>query len=197
MQERENKQRVLSRAREAYFPTAYISIPSCVILLSIILVLFISCFCKECTVLESTDPFHDCRNLLNMVSKIRHCRQVCSLCLTDVLHVLSGNVYLQPAFVTTSSHLAPVVHQLLTSNILRSPCAYVIFYKRVTYIKISYFSNTYYNSSRDSVVVIATGYGLDDRGVGVRVPVESRIFSSPRRPDRLWGSPNWGLFPWR
>jgi hypothetical protein len=44
--------------------------------------------------------------------------------------------------------------------------------------------------SRDSVVGIATGYGLDDRGVGVRFPVESRIFSSPRRPDRLWGPPN-------
>jgi hypothetical protein len=41
--------------------------------------------------------------------------------------------------------------------------------------------------SRDSVVGIATGYRLDDRGVGVRVPVGSRIFSSPRRPDRLWG----------
>jgi hypothetical protein len=34
---------------------------------------------------------------------------------------------------------------------------------------------------------IATGYGLDDRGVGVRVLEESRIFSSPRRPDWLWG----------
>jgi hypothetical protein len=31
--------------------------------------------------------------------------------------------------------------------------------------------------SRDSVVGTATGYGLDDRGVGVRVPVRSRIFS--------------------
>jgi hypothetical protein len=39
--------------------------------------------------------------------------------------------------------------------------------------------------SRDSVVGIATVYGLDDRGVEVRVPVESRIFSSLRRPDRL------------
>jgi hypothetical protein len=29
--------------------------------------------------------------------------------------------------------------------------------------------------SQDSVVGIATGYGLDDRGVGVRVPVGSRI----------------------
>jgi hypothetical protein len=44
--------------------------------------------------------------------------------------------------------------------------------------------------SRDSAVGIATGYGLDDRGVGVRVLVRSRIFSSPRRPDRLWGQPN-------
>jgi hypothetical protein len=39
--------------------------------------------------------------------------------------------------------------------------------------------------SRDSVVGIATSYGLDDREVGVRVPVGSRIFSSPNRPDRL------------
>jgi hypothetical protein len=37
---------------------------------------------------------------------------------------------------------------------------------------------------------IATGYGLDDRGVGVGVPVGSRILSSPRRPDRLWGPPS-------
>jgi hypothetical protein len=36
---------------------------------------------------------------------------------------------------------------------------------------------------RDSAVGIATGYGLDDRGAGFRVPVGSRIFSSPRRPD--------------
>jgi hypothetical protein len=63
--------------------------------------------------------------------------------------------------------------------------------------------------SRDSIVGIATGYGVDDRGVGVRVPVESRIFSSLRRPDRFWGPSNllsngyralflWGVKrPWR
>jgi hypothetical protein len=41
--------------------------------------------------------------------------------------------------------------------------------------------------SRDSIVCIASNYGLDDRGVRVRVPVGSRFFSSPRRTDRLWG----------
>jgi hypothetical protein len=44
--------------------------------------------------------------------------------------------------------------------------------------------------SRGSVVGIAIGYGLDDIGVGVRVPVGSRVFSSPRCPDRLWGPPS-------
>jgi hypothetical protein len=34
----------------------------------------------------------------------------------------------------------------------------------------------FHNWSRDSVVGIATDYGLDDGGVGVRVPVGSRIF---------------------
>jgi hypothetical protein len=42
----------------------------------------------------------------------------------------------------------------------------------------------------DSSVSIATGYRLDDRGVEVRVPEGSRIFSSPRRRDWLWGTPN-------
>jgi hypothetical protein len=45
-------------------------------------------------------------------------------------------------------------------------------------------------ASTDGVVGIPTGYGLDDGGVGVRVPVGSKIFSSPRRPDRLWGLPS-------
>jgi hypothetical protein len=43
---------------------------------------------------------------------------------------------------------------------------------------------------RDSVLGIVNGYKMDGRGVGVRVPVWSRIFSSPCCQDRLWGSPN-------
>jgi hypothetical protein len=41
----------------------------------------------------------------------------------------------------------------------------------------------------DIIVGKATGYRLDDWGVGVRVPVGSRIFS-PHRPDQVWGPPN-------
>jgi hypothetical protein len=66
---------------------------------------------------------------------------------------------------------------------------------------INYIELNKETMSRDSVVGIASGYGLDDRGVGFRVPVGSRILSSRRCPDRLWGPPNlisdgyWGLSP--
>jgi hypothetical protein len=41
-----------------------------------------------------------------------------------------------------------------------------------------------------SIVGIATNYRLDDRKVGVRVPVGSIILTSPYHPDRLWGPLN-------
>jgi hypothetical protein len=40
------------------------------------------------------------------------------------------------------------------------------------------------------MVSIATGYRLDDQGVGLQILVGSRNFSSPRHPDWLWGPPN-------
>jgi hypothetical protein len=40
----------------------------------------------------------------------------------------------------------------------------------------------YAGRSRDSVVGIATGYELDGRVVGVRVPIGARIFSTASRP---------------
>jgi hypothetical protein len=48
---------------------------------------------------------------------------------------------------------------------------------------ISSIHNVFHHSLV-SVVGIATGHGLDDRGITVRVPVGSRIFCSPRCPDR-------------
>jgi hypothetical protein len=45
--------------------------------------------------------------------------------------------------------------------------------------------STSVSPSLDIAVGIATGYGLDDRGVGVRVSVGLRIFTSPCHPDRL------------
>jgi hypothetical protein len=48
---------------------------------------------------------------------------------------------------------------------------------------------------------MATGYGLDVQRVGVEVPVEARMFTSPCRPEQLWGplrllsNGYWGLFP--
>jgi hypothetical protein len=55
------------------------------------------------------------------------------------------------------------------------------------YENIKIFLYLYVTWSRDSAVGIATRYGLDGRGFGVRVTVGSRIFFSPRRPDRPWG----------
>jgi hypothetical protein len=63
--------------------------------------------------------------------------------------------------------------------------------KRQSFPKlIEQFSTSLHRRSiRDSVVGTATGYRLDDRGVWIRVPVGSTIFSSPSRPDQLWGPP--------
>jgi hypothetical protein len=53
--------------------------------------------------------------------------------------------------------------------------------------KLDFIYVSVFRSSRDSTVGISTGYGMEDRGVGVRVHVGSRIFSSPHCADRFWG----------
>jgi hypothetical protein len=54
----------------------------------------------------------------------------------------------------------------------------------------SYYEAPHYTGCRDSSVGTATSYWLEDGVVGVPVPVESRIFTSPCRPDRLWSPSN-------
>jgi hypothetical protein len=61
---------------------------------------------------------------------------------------------------------------------------------RLRPLAFKYFPILHLSGSRGSVAGMATGYGLDYWGVGVRVPLGSRIFFSPRRPDRLWCPPS-------
>jgi hypothetical protein len=80
--------------------------------------------------------------------------------------------------------LDPKVHHILVmSDVIRSYPNSV----RKTY---SYYSLSYSCTNRVSSVGIATGYGLEDRGVGVRAPVGLRISTSPYRAGRLLGPRN-------
>jgi hypothetical protein len=68
----------------------------------------------------------------------------------------------------------------------------VVFCSKIDYRPYRIIS-TFYNMRykiRESAVSTATGYGLDSRVVGVRVPVGSKIASILRRPDRFWGPPS-------
>jgi hypothetical protein len=66
--------------------------------------------------------------------------------------------------------------------------------RAVYVVSILFLEYVIYYSSRKSAVGIATGYMLDDGGIGVRVPVGSRIFYSaasrsalgPTRPPIQW-----------
>jgi hypothetical protein len=49
-------------------------------------------------------------------------------------------------------------------------------------LKFVYFQHFFFRNSAVDIVGIATDYGLNHRGVGVRGPVGSRIFSASSRP---------------
>jgi hypothetical protein len=92
------------------------------------------------------------------------------------------------------------IHEVHRSDMLTWHDVYIKFhYERLWHSNNIRIITSAVWRSRDSSVGIATGYELDDWGVGVLVPVQSRIFSSSDRLDRLWGPPNllssryWGL----
>jgi hypothetical protein len=114
-----------------------------------------------------------------------------NLCCVKILQVIIRTLY--PDFVFLSPYFISPHHLY-----------FYIFFHLVTAV-ISFFTVVKQLNKlisvmrRDSLVGIATGYGLDYRKDGVQVPVGLRIFSS-RHPDRRWGQPRlfsngyWGLF---
>jgi hypothetical protein len=125
----------------------------------------------------------DTLNCKNKLTKVFHSSQNKILNYTECLE--NVNIFI----LRISTHILLVYLNLIRISVVRHTFN--------TFLKW-YWK---FERSRDSVVGIATGYGLNDRGVGVRVAVGLRIFSSPRRPDRLWCLPNLlsngyrGIFP--
>jgi hypothetical protein len=62
----------------------------------------------------------------------------------------------------------------MNKQINRVECDPTLFCKIYVYLIL--------HRGRDSVVGIAVSYGLDDRGVGVQVPVKNFLFSKSSRP---------------
>jgi hypothetical protein len=78
--------------------------------------------------------------------------------------------------------------KLILLNCIHNNTIFIVYYDfSPVYTKFCEYMN--WTRSRDSIVGIATSYRLDNRGVGVRVPVGSRIFSTSSRP--VLGSIQW------
>jgi hypothetical protein len=105
---------------------------------------------------------------------------LCSMCPSHflLLYLFTPNIFGERHKL--SSTLRNFLHRPITSSLLDP-------------------HTVFSNRRRDSLVGIVAGYELDGRGVGVRVPVGARFFSSPRRSDMFWGPPSllsngyWGL----
>jgi hypothetical protein len=61
-------------------------------------------------------------------------------------------------------------------------------YNRVFEHPVALVDHLMYMGAGIAQSVYQLGYGLDDRGIGVRFPARGRN-SPPRRPDRLWDHP--------
>jgi hypothetical protein len=91
------------------------------------------------------------------------------------------------AFHVPSSHMPRQYLKLGPDHFISHLFQFIVHCHRIIQCCIVWIIDGYYQKSRDSAVGITTGYRLDNRGVGVRVLVESRIFTSPCHPDQLWG----------
>jgi hypothetical protein len=100
------------------------------------------------------------------------------------LHVLKMRMEIYPdtgtRFCSTSVTFA--VNKTSFESVLRT---YIYIYS-FGFIEL-YYLNSLNCGSRNSSVDIATCYRVDDRGVGFRVPVGARIFTSLSRPNGYWG----------
>jgi hypothetical protein len=99
----------------------------------------------------------------NLVLLSQSALQLCDISIGDPVIVSVGGV-------STVKTAWPTLEKSLISVLLTRSC------------KLILVANIIKMRSQDSVVDIVTGYGLDDRGVGVRVLVGSRMFSTLSRP---------------
>jgi hypothetical protein len=111
---------------------------------------------------------------LQQRTRVRTVAMFSSLSFPSVVSVLFGSM---DAKGVSGLRFLLTVLQLRDSSIDSSWClsipGWTILFWVVTRIS---FLSLLILLSLDSAVVIASGYGLDDRGVGFRLPVESRIF---------------------
>jgi hypothetical protein len=93
------------------------------------------------------------------------------------LQANSGTVHRFRHILSISTFISPII---LHSRMRKTkPMAVAAFISQEWEGDLPFVSSA--GRIRDSVVGIATGYGLGNRGVGVRVPVGSRIFSTSSR----------------
>jgi hypothetical protein len=103
-----------------------------------------------------------------------------------------AGIRLRASFKRVAKRNIPVHQELSYSHPIHSSSLYCVginltadfLQKYVQIICCKFMLKT--SEGYENVVGITNGYGLGDGGV----LVDSRIFSSPCRPDRIWGPPN-------